>query len=118
MAVKAVPEGLHTVTPYLVVQGVAKLIEFLKQAFGATEMHRSTRPDGTVMHAQVKIGDSPIMMGEAWGDYSPKPASLYLYVPAGMSSQARDFAKDADVRNYKVRTWRRVAGYGTIVDEV
>ena len=81
MAVKPVPEGLHTVTPYLVVQGVAKLIDFLKQAFGATEMHRSTRPDGTVMHAQVKIGDSPIMMGEAWGDYSPKPASLYLYVP-------------------------------------
>ncbi len=67
MAVKPVPEGLHTVTPYLVVSGVAKLIDFLKKAFDATEVHRSTRPDGTVMHAQVRIGDSPIMMGEATG---------------------------------------------------
>ncbi len=81
MAVKPIPEGLHTVTPYLVVSGVARLIDFLKQAFDATEMHRSTRPDGTVMHAQVKIGDSPIMMGEVWGEFPPKAASLYLYVP-------------------------------------
>jgi uncharacterized glyoxalase superfamily protein PhnB len=81
MAVKPIPEGLHTVTPYLVVSGVARLIDFLKQAFDATEMHRSTRPDGTVMHAQVKIGDSPIMMGEVWGEFPAKTASLYLYVP-------------------------------------
>ena len=81
MAVKPIPEGLHTVTPYLVVSGVAKLIDFLKQAFDATEMHRSTRPDGTVMHAQVKIGDSPIMMGEVWGEFPAKAGSLYLYVP-------------------------------------
>ncbi len=81
MAVKPVPEGLHTVTPYLVVSGVAKLIDFLKKAFDATELHRSTRPDGTVMHAQVRIGDSPIMMGEAMGEFPVKTASLYMYVP-------------------------------------
>ncbi|HEX9305602.1 MAG TPA: VOC family protein [Thermoanaerobaculia bacterium] len=80
MAVKPIPEGLHTVTPYLVVSGVARLIDFLKQAFDATEMHRSTRPDGTIMHAQVRIGDSPIMMGEVWGEFPAKTASLYLYV--------------------------------------
>ncbi len=81
MAVKPIPEGLHTVTPYLAVSGVARLIDFLKEAFDATEMHRTTRPDGTAMHAQVRIGDSPIMMGEVWGDFPAKTAALYLYVP-------------------------------------
>jgi uncharacterized glyoxalase superfamily protein PhnB len=81
MAVKPVPEGFHTVTPYLVLSGVARLIDFLKEAFDAKEMHRSTRPDGTVMHAQVKIGDSPVMMGEVWGEFPAKTAALYLYVP-------------------------------------
>ncbi len=81
MAVKPIPEGLHTVTPYLVVSGVAKLIDFLEQAFDAKEMYRSTRPDGTIMHAQVKIGDSQVMMAEPKGEFPAMPASLYVYVP-------------------------------------
>jgi PhnB protein len=80
MAVKPIPEGFHTVTPYLVVPGVAKLIDFLKQAFAATEAEHMARPDGTIMHAQVKIGDSYVMMGEPMGDQKPIPATLYLYV--------------------------------------
>ena len=81
MAVDPIPNGLHTVTPYLTLSGVARLIDFLKEAFDAKEMHRSTRPDGTIMHAQVRIGDSTIMMGEIWGDFQAKTAALYLYVP-------------------------------------
>ena len=81
MAAKPVPDGFHTVTPYLIVPGVAKLIEFMKQAFGATEQHRTTLPDGRIMHAQVKIGDSFIMMGEPGGEWKPMPSGLYLYVP-------------------------------------
>ena len=80
MPVKPIPDGFHTVTPYLVVPGVPRLIEFLKQAFDAKEMHHSTRPDGTVMHAQVRIGDSVVMMGEAIGEFGPMPAMIYLYV--------------------------------------
>src|ERR1043166_7550224 len=80
MAVKAIPDGYHSVTPYLVVPGVATLLEFLTQAFGAQEMHRMPRPDGTIMHAEVKIGDSRVMMGEPMGDVQPMPGSLYLYV--------------------------------------
>ena len=80
MAVKPIPDGHHAVTPYLVVPGVARLIEFLKQAFEAKEMHRSTRPDGTVMHAQVRIGDSVVMMGEPMGEFKAMPGSIYLYV--------------------------------------
>ena len=77
---KAVPEGHHTVTPYLVVEGVARLIDFLKQAFGAEEKLRMPRPDGTVMHAEVRIGDSTVMMGEPMGEWTPMPGMLHLYV--------------------------------------
>ena len=81
MAVKPIPDGYHTITPYLVVQGVPKLIEFLKEAFGGVEKECMKLPDGTVMHAEVRIGDSLVMMGEARGQFKPMPGSLYLYVP-------------------------------------
>jgi PhnB protein len=75
-----VPEGYHTVTPYLVVPGVAKLIDFLKQAFDAREIQRHQRPDGTVQHAEVRIGDSIVMMGEPQPPQKPIPAMILLYV--------------------------------------
>ncbi len=80
MAVKPIPEGFHTVTPYLVVEGTDKLIQFLKQAFAAKEIYVMKQSDGTIMHAQVQIGDSMIMLGEACGEYGPRPGSVYLYV--------------------------------------
>ena len=80
MAVKPIPDGYHSVTPYLVVQGVAKLIDFLKQAFDAKEIERMAGPDGSVMHGEVRTGDSVVMMGEAWGESKPIAAALYLYV--------------------------------------
>jgi PhnB protein len=78
-AVRPIPENYHTVTPYLVVPGLAKLIDFLKQAFGATEIGRFEQ-DGRIMHAEVKIGDSLVMMGEPHGDIEARPAVLHLYV--------------------------------------
>ena len=57
MPVKPVPEGYHVVTPYLVVPGVANLIDFMKKAFDAKEGERMKTPDGRIMHASVKIGD-------------------------------------------------------------
>src|ERR1700733_14731681 len=78
--VKPIPEGYHTVSPYIVIPGVAKLIDFAKQVFGAPEVHVSRRPDGTVMHAEVKIGDSIIMMGEAASGGKNFPAMLHLYM--------------------------------------
>ena len=80
MAVKPIPDGYRTVTPYLVVPGVAKVIDFLKQTFDAQEIMRMTRPDGAVGHAEVKIGDSMVMMGEPMGPQAPMPSMLYLYV--------------------------------------
>ena len=80
MAVKPIPDGYHSVTPFLIVPGAAKLLDFLQQAFEAQELHRMPRPDGTIMHAEVRIGDSLVMMGEPMGDGQPLFGSLYLYV--------------------------------------
>ncbi len=87
MEVKPIPDGLHSVTPYLIVEGVPGLIDFLKAAFEAKEIHRTELPDGQVMHAQLQIGGHDgrghgkhLMMGEAMESFPAKPASLYLYV--------------------------------------
>jgi uncharacterized glyoxalase superfamily protein PhnB len=77
--VKPVPEGFHTITPHLIVQGAPKLLDFLKQAFDAKEKYSLTGPDGAIMHAEVKIGDSMVMIGEAMGEWKAMPASIALY---------------------------------------
>ncbi|MBS1990555.1 MAG: VOC family protein [Cyanobacteria bacterium SZAS LIN-3] len=85
--VKAVPDGYHTATPYLVVDGAARAIEFYKKAFGATEVMR-LGDDKQIMHAEIKIGDSPIMLADEYPDMkvvSPHalggtPVSIMLYV--------------------------------------
>jgi uncharacterized glyoxalase superfamily protein PhnB len=82
MAVKPVPDGYHTVTPYLTVRGAPKVIEFLKQAFGAELSYEPIkRPDGTIMHAQITIGDSRVMIAEESEMAKATESSLYLYVP-------------------------------------
>ena len=88
-ASRAVPEGMHTVTPHLVIRGAAQAIEFYKRAFGAEERGRSLGPDGKIMHAEIKIGDSVVYLGDenpAMGGKSPlalggSPVTLTLYVP-------------------------------------
>ena len=72
----AVPSGMHTVTPYLVIHGASKAIEFYKKAFGAKEVDRSPMSDGTLMHATIRIGDSIIMMSDEFpGGDSKSPTS-------------------------------------------
>ena len=80
-SVKPIPEGYHTVTPYLLVQGAEKLINFMKNAFDAKETERYSMPDGSIGHAEVRIGDSVIMVADAQGDeYKPMTAGIHLYV--------------------------------------
>jgi PhnB protein len=89
MAVQPVPAGYHTVTPYLIIDGAAKAIEFYKKAFGATEVLRLADPSGKIAHAEIKIGDSIIMLADEvplMGYRSPKsyggsPVGIALYVP-------------------------------------
>ena len=86
--VKPIPEGHHTVTPYLIIKGAAEAIEFYKRAFDAKEAMRMAQPDGRVGHAELAIGDSRIMLADEFpemGARSPKtlggsPVSLHLYV--------------------------------------
>ena len=81
MAVSPIPSGFHTLTPYLIVKDGAKLIEFLKAALGAEVKHLSKAPDGLVMHATLRIGDSMLMLSDAREEWPAQPTHLYLYVP-------------------------------------
>jgi len=88
MPVKPIPEGYHSVTPHLIVRRGADAIEFYKKAFGATELFRFPTPDGKIGHAELKIGDSPIMLADEHPDMGyvgPEsiggtPVSLMIYV--------------------------------------
>jgi uncharacterized glyoxalase superfamily protein PhnB len=85
---KAIPEGMRSVTPHLICAGADAAIEFYKKAFGAVEQSRMPGPDGKIMHASIRIGDSVIMLNEEnpeWGALGPKalkgsPVTIHLYV--------------------------------------
>src|SRR5687768_3258124 len=89
MPVSPIPEGYHTLTPYLIVRGAAAALDFYTRAFGAEELFRFPGPGGSVMHAEMQIGDSRFMLAdenEEWGAVSPQkldgsPVGLLLYVP-------------------------------------
>ena len=70
----------RTLTPYLVVLDADAELAFLKSAFGGTEANCQRRPDNTVMHAEIKIGDSLVMLGQAGGPWKPRTAALYVLV--------------------------------------
>jgi PhnB protein len=88
MKIKPIPEGYHSLTPYITVKGADNAIEFYKKAFGAKEVGRIIMPDGTIGHAEIEIGDSKIMLAEEnkqWGNISPQTLGgttvyLSLYV--------------------------------------
>ncbi len=80
MAVKPIPDGYRTVTPYLVVEGATAVLDFVRQAFGATEKFRMETPDGSIGHAEVQIGDSMVMVGSAGPETPAMPAMIHLYV--------------------------------------
>jgi PhnB protein len=88
MSVKPVPDGYHTLTPFLTVRDAVKAIEFYKQAFGAEERGVAKGPDGKVMHAELKIGDSIIMLSDEFPEFGSKspeaiggsPMGLHIYL--------------------------------------
>jgi PhnB protein len=88
MAVKPVPDGYHSVTPYLIVRGGARALDYYKQAFGAEERFRMDGPGGSIGHAEIQIGDSIVMLADenpAWNAKAPEigtppPVQLMIYV--------------------------------------
>lgn len=88
MPVSPIPEGYHTITPYIVVRDAAKALEFYKKAFGAEELFRMPGPGGKIMHAEMRIGNSPFMLSDEHPEYGAvgpsgdtRYQSLHLYVP-------------------------------------
>lgn len=90
MAVKPIPDGYHTATPYLIVHDGAAALDFYKRAFGATELFRMDRPDGKLAHAEMKIGDSPIMLADEAPQMGYKSARSLGGSPVGIMLYVAD----------------------------
>jgi PhnB protein len=75
------PAAYTSLSPYLVVAGAQQVIDFAQEVFGATELRRFDRPDGAIMHAEVRIDDSVLMLSDATDGYPPMPSMIHLYVP-------------------------------------
>ncbi|HEX4207571.1 MAG TPA: VOC family protein [Ktedonobacteraceae bacterium] len=82
-AVQPIPEGYHSVTPWIVSRDTAKLLDFMHKAFGAEELYRVYNEDGTIVHAEAKIGDCIVMAFDAGKEWPDTPCFLRLYVPDG-----------------------------------
>jgi PhnB protein len=103
MAVKPIPEGYHTLTPYLIVKGASDALDFYAKAFGARELYRMADPSGKVGHAEMRVGDSPFMLADEFperGAVSPLPGgghsvSFLVYVPDVDAAFARALAAGA-----------------------
>ena len=103
---KPIPAGYHSVTPAVVVRDAAAAIDFYKKAFGAEEIDRMAGPDGSIMHAEIRIGDSILMLGEEneqWGTKSPLilngvHGSLHIYVEDADAAFNRALEAGATVR--------------------
>jgi uncharacterized glyoxalase superfamily protein PhnB len=75
------PTGYNSVSPYFIVKGAQKFIDLMKQIFDAKELRRYDRPDGTIMHAEIQIDDSVIMLGDSSDKFPPVPLVMHVYVP-------------------------------------
>jgi PhnB protein len=90
MAVKAVPDGYYTVTPYLIVHDAAGALEFYKRAFGARELMRFPMPGGRIGHAEIKIGNSPIMLADEFPEMGARSAQSIGGSPVGLCLYVED----------------------------
>ena len=89
MTAKPIPDGYHTVTPYLIVPDVAAELAFLERAFGAEVTFKMQGPDGAVSHAEARVGTSMVMLGGSSDKWPPMPCMLYLYVEDVDAAYAR-----------------------------
>ncbi len=89
MPVKPIPDGYPRVIPYLTVADAAAQVDFLKRALGADEMHVMRGPDGSIGHAELRIGDSVVMIGQARGEWQPVHCMIYLYTEDADATHAR-----------------------------
>lgn len=89
------PEGYTSVSPYLVVSGASRTIAFLKDVFGAVELRQFPAPDGKMMHAEVRIDDSVVMLADSTADWPPTNGHVHIYVPDVDATYRRALAAGA-----------------------
>ena len=94
MAVKPIPEGYHSVTPYLILDDAARALEFYKKALGAVELMRMPAPGGKIGHAEIRIGDSPVMLA----DESPEMGARSARTIGGSPISLMVYVEDVDAR--------------------
>ncbi len=102
--VRPIPEGYHTITPYLIADDAGRLLDFLVAGLGAEILFRSTSPDGRLGHCEIRIGDSRLMLSGSRPEYPAKPCALYLYVEdcdalyaQAITAGARSISEPADM---------------------
>jgi uncharacterized glyoxalase superfamily protein PhnB len=107
--------GFRAITPYLFAQNVSRVIEFIAKAFGAAEVYRKERSDGAITHAEIRIGDSMLMVGEATAQFGPMPTSIYLYV-ADSDSVYQKALEAGGISVFPIMTLPNGERYGGVKD--
>jgi uncharacterized glyoxalase superfamily protein PhnB len=113
--VRPVRDGFRAITPYLFAQDAMRLIEFISKAFGGEETYRKERPDGGIIHAEMRVGDSMLMLGEATLQFGPMPTSIYLYVADSDTIYQRAL-KAGGVSVFPIMTLPNGERYGGVKD--
>ena len=115
MAVQPIPEGYHSVTPYLILEDAARALEIYKKALGAVELLRMPAPGGRIGHAEIKIGDSPIMLADENPEMGAKSARTFGGSPISLMVYVEDVAALAGERRpCQTRRPGRAPGQGAV----
>jgi PhnB protein len=112
---KPIREGFHAITPYLFAPDAAGLIKFISAAFAGEETYRKERPEGAIIHAEMRVGDSMLMLGEATPQFGPMPTSIYLYV-ADSDSVYRRALSSGGISVFPIMTLPNGERYGGVKD--
>jgi len=113
--VRPIRDGFRAITPYLFAHDAARMIQFIADAFGGVEIFRKERPDGAITHAEMRVGDSMLMLGEATAEFGAMPTSIYLYVNDSDRVYERALATGA-ISVFPIMTLPNGERYGGVKD--
>jgi PhnB protein len=97
MSTKKIPEGYNTITPYLILNNASQFVDFMIEVFNAEVTYKAMRDDKTIMHAELKVGDSKIMFADKTEQWETQPANLFIYVDEADVTYNKALHKDAEV---------------------
>ena len=115
MSIKPIPDGFRAITPYLFAQGASRLIQFIAAAFQGKLIFEQKRPDGAIMHATMRVGDSVVMLADPTPEFGPMPSSIYLYV-ADSDAMYHCALRSGEVSVFPIMTLPSGERYGGVKD--